>query len=183
MALIFVTSNSHKFGEVREIAARRGINVARKNIRYAEIQADELEEIALLSVSEVCDQLQTPCFVEDAGLFVSALRGFPGPYSNYVFRTIGNRGLLKLMTREEDRRAEFRSAVGFCAPGKKPKIFLGKAIGAIANSEKGNMGFGFDPIFIHQDGGGRTFAELSRLEKNALSHRARAIGSFFNWFV
>lgn len=182
MALTFVTSNQHKFEEVSEFARGRGIKVVHHKLRYTEVQADELEEIARLSVIEVSTMLDKSCFVEDAGLFVHTLKGFPGPYSNYVSRTLGNAGLLRLMRGEEDRRAEFRSAIGFCEPWKRPKIFTGKVVGILAEGEKGAGGFGFDPIFVPQEGDGRTFAEMSNAEKNRFSHRARAVDSFFNWF-
>jgi len=182
MALTFVTSNLHKFREVSELAARRGLEVVHYNWRYPEIQADELEEIARLSAMEVSDKLGKPCFVEDAGLFVDSLRGFPGPYSNYVFRTIGNPGILKLMHGEKNRRAEFRSAVGYCEPGGEPMIFVGRVEGWIAEEARGTGGFGFDPIFVALEGDGRTFAEMKTEEKNLFSHRARAVDSFLNWF-
>lgn len=183
MALTFVTSNLHKFEEVSEIAARRGIKIVHHKTHYTEIQADGLEEIARSSVLEMRDLLGQSCFVEDAGLFVRSLGGFPGPYSNYVFRTLGNRGLLKLMDKEKDRRAEFRSAVGYCEPGKEPKVFMGKVLGTLTTDPRGEKGFGFDPIFVPRGGDGRTFAELSTAEKNRFSHRARAVDSFFKWFI
>lgn len=181
MAVIFVTTNRHKFEEAREIAARHGIEIEHKNMPYIEIQADELEDIIQVGVQQACALVKASCFAEDAGLFIRALRGFPGPYSNFVFRTLGNEGILKLMAGENDRRAEFRSAVGYCEPGQKPKIFTGKVEGTITLEGKGTLGFGFDPIFSPREGDGRTFAKMSTVEKNNFSHRARAIEAFFNW--
>ncbi len=183
MALIFVTGNRHKFKEVQKIAARHGLKIEMRDVSCKEIQADELEDIAACSVEEACGMLGKPCFVEDAGLFVRALRGFPGPYSNYVFRTVGNEGLLKLMAGVKDRRAEFRSAVGYCGPKTMPHIFSGRVRGNIAPKPMGSHGFGFDPIFIPERGDGRTFAEMSTVEKNEYSHRAKAIEAFFKWYT
>lgn len=183
MALTFVTSNQHKFNEVSELARKRGVEIVHYKWRYTEIQADDLEEIARASAREVSAKLGRPCFVEDAGLFVKALNGFPGPYSNYVFRTIGSAGILKLMAGLNDRSAEFRSAVGYCEPGKEPIVFVGKVEGKIADEARGTGGFGFDPIFIALEGDGRTFAEMSVSEKNLFSHRARAVDRFLNWFI
>jgi len=89
--------------------------------------------------------------------------------------------MLKLMAGESDRRAEFRSAVGYCELGQKPKIFTGKVEGTITLGVKGKGGFGYDPIFSPNEGDGRTFAEMSTAEKNNFSHRARAIEAFLNW--
>jgi len=182
MALIFVTSNRHKFEEVGDIATRLDIEIERDDIGPVEIQADTLEEVASYSAKEAAAALKRPCFVEDAGLFVKPLNGFPGPYSNFVFRTLGNDGIIKLMNGKTDRRAEFRSAVAYCAPNEKPKIFSGKVEGTLTTSVRGKQGFGFDPLFVPEEGDGRTFAELSTSEKNRFSHRARSVDSFLNWF-
>ncbi len=182
MTLIFVTSNKHKFEEVGEIAARLGIEIERRDIGPVEIQADTLEEVASYSAKEAVAALKGPCFVEDAGLFVKPLNGFPGPYSNFVFRTIGNDGILKLMEGKNDRRAEFRSAVAYCFPNERPKVFSGRVEGTLTTGIRGKLGFGFDPLFVPKEGDGRTFAELSTPEKNRFSHRARSVDSFLNWF-
>ncbi len=180
--LIFVTSNRYKFEEASELAVRYGIELEHRDTPYIEIQADELEHVVRPGVQQACALLRLPCFVEDAGLFVRALGGFPGPYSSFVFRTLGNEGLLKLLSGENDRRAEFRSAVGYCVPGGKPEVFMGKVEGNIAPEPKGTQGFGFDPIFLATEGDGRTFAEMTTAEKNRLSHRALAIEAFFRWY-
>lgn len=180
--LTFVTSNRHKFEEVSEIAARHGIELRHRDTPYIEIQAEKLEDVVRLGVQQACALLGAPCFVEDAGLFVRALHGFPGPYSKFVFRTVGNEGLLKLLSGEKDRTAEFRSAVGYCEPGGKPEVFTGGVDGNLTLEVRGTHGFGFDPIFSPLEGDGRTFGEMRTGEKNRLSHRARAVESFFRWY-
>ena len=182
MALIFVTSNRHKFEEAKAVAAKHGVKIEMRDVPCDEIQADDLEDIAGFSAKEACGVLGKSCFVEDAGLFVRALRGFPGPYSNYVFRTIGNEGLLKLMVNVKDRDAEFRSAVGYCEPKAEPIVFSGMSSGSITTEPRGHHGFGFDPVFVPRLGDGRTFAEMSTEEKNAYSHRAKAIENFVGWY-
>jgi XTP/dITP diphosphohydrolase len=182
LTLIFVTGNPHKFEEAREIAERQDITIARRVVPYVEIQAEKLEDIVKPGVQQACALLRKPCFIEDAGLFVDALNGFPGPYSKFVFLTIGNEGLLKLMKGETNRRAEFKSAVGYCAPGEKPKVFTGSAVGNISTAPRGSYGFGYDPIFIPNGGGGRTFAEMRIKDKNKFSHRGKALEKFFKWY-
>jgi XTP/dITP diphosphohydrolase len=86
------------------------------------------------------------------------------------------------MAGEVDRRAEFRSAVGYCEPGGRPEIFSGVVEGTISLEVRGSLGFGFDPIFSPREGDGRTFAEMSTSEKNNFSHRAKAIEAFFRWY-
>jgi XTP/dITP diphosphohydrolase len=183
MTLTFVTSNRHKFEEAERIAVKHDVELEHRDVPYIEIQADELEEIARPSAQQASALLRAPCFVEDAGLFIQALKGFPGPYSAYVFETIGNEGVLKLLKGISDRKAEFQSAVGYCEPGKKPEVFVGRVEGTIALEAKGDKGFGFDPIFVPEEGDGRTFAEMSTDEKNKFSHRSRAIERFVKWYV
>ena len=183
MALIFVTGNRHKFEEISEIVAKLGIKLEMNDLPCKEIQADKIEEVACQSAVDACNLLGKPCFVEDAGLFVGALQGFPGPYSSYVFRTIGNDGLLKLMVNTKNRRAEFRSAISYCEPNSKPMTFTAKVVGKIASKPRGLQGFGFDPIFIPSEGDGRTFADMTIAKKSAISHRARAGKKFLKWYT
>jgi XTP/dITP diphosphohydrolase len=183
MALSFVTTNRHKFIEVSRIAREYGLEIVQVNMSYREVQSDSVEEVARVGAVEACRALGAPCFVEDSGLFIEALRGFPGPYSSFVFRTIGNRGILRLMSGEGNRRAKFMSAVGYCEPGKDPVVFIGEVEGRIAEDVRGSQGFGYDPVFIPDEGDGRTFGEMETGEKNMLSHRGRAIKRFLSWLA
>jgi XTP/dITP diphosphohydrolase len=142
-----------------------------------------LEEIATFAAKEAARSTGLPVVVEDSGFFVNALRGFPGPYSSYVFRTLGSESILKLVGRNADRRAFFLAAVAFCKPKMSPKCFTGVISGRLSGGSKGSNGFGFDPIFIPNRGDGRTFAEMTTDEKNELSHRALAFRKFSEWFA
>jgi XTP/dITP diphosphohydrolase len=115
-----------------------------------------------------------PYFVEDAGLLVETLRGFPGVYSAQAFRTIGNEGLLRLLSDARDRSASFRAVVAYVDGPRPPRMFTGDIHGRIARTPRGHNGFGFDPIFV-PEGHRRTFAQMGPEEKNRLSHRARAL--------
>ncbi|NIW11921.1 MAG: non-canonical purine NTP pyrophosphatase, partial [Gammaproteobacteria bacterium] len=131
-------------------------------IEAIEIQDDDLEEIAKASVRDAVEKSCLPVLVEDAGLFIEVLKGFPGPYSSYVYRTLGTQGVLKLMEGIAERSAYFYSVVAFYSPNDaSPKCFHGKVEGNIALKERGNQGFGFDPIFKPKGGIGKTFAEMA----------------------
>jgi XTP/dITP diphosphohydrolase len=181
----FVTGNIHKFNEARRFLAEYNISVAMLNIDAIEIQDDGLENIARFSAIDAAQKTNLPVFVEDAGLFVKALNGFPGPYSSYVYRTVGARGILRLMQSERKRDAYFSSVVAFCNPQEslEPKIFQGKVEGTIIYNERGKQGFGFDPIFQPYGRNGRTFAEMTTQEKNNYSHRAQALRKFAKWYI
>jgi len=183
--IFFATNNINKFNEARLVFADYRIAVGMLRVKTLEIQSESLEEIARTSVIEAFKQCRLPVIVEDAGLYVEALNGFPGPYAAYVYKTISNAGLLKLMENSENRRARFQSAIAYCSSElKSPICFSGEAVGEITSEERreGNeYGFGFDPIFKPANSD-RTFAEMTIEEKNMYSHRAKALRKFAEWY-
>lgn len=181
--IFFATSNLNKFEEASDVLSKYRIKITRVNIKTTEIQADSVEDIAMAAVTQASKSGFLPIFVEDAGLFINALKGFPGPFSSYVYRTIGIRGVLRLLEGEKNRLSEFRSSVAFYASSDLKKCFSGKTVGKISEEERGTRGFGFDPIFVPIEGDGRTLAEMTMKEKNSLSHRADALKKFAEWYV
>jgi XTP/dITP diphosphohydrolase len=182
--VFFATGNIHKFHEARSILTGRDIAVGMLRMKDMEIQSDSLVEIAQTSAQDVFKRSGLPVIVEDAGLFIDALKGFPGPYAAYAYKTVGNKGLLKLMQNVDDRKARFRSAIAYCDSEKAPMVFEGEAEGEITVAERvgnGRSGFGFDPIF-KPSGSGKTFSEMTLEEKNGFSHRAKAVRKFSEWY-
>ena len=170
-----VTSND---GKAREFArALGGIpwRIERVMMRYEEVQADTLDEVAVASARELMasGEVPRPFILEDAGLFVEALKGFPGVYSAYVLRTLGCRGVLRLLEGAEDRRARFESRIALVTTWGEVELFPGTCRGTIPMEGRGDGGFGFDPIFV-PEGDARTFGELELAEKQRLSHRGAA---------
>lgn len=180
--IFFVTNNIHKFNEARRVLAQYNIAVAMLRVKPSEIQDDNIEKIAKSSAIEAYQKTKLPVIVEDAGLFIDALKGFPGPYSSYVYRTIGKEGILKLLEESENRKARFKSVVAFRGSDMDIRCFKGAVEGKISRTVRGESGFGFDPIFEPNDFPGRTFGELSIEEKNRVSHRSRALRSFAEWY-
>jgi XTP/dITP diphosphohydrolase len=127
---------------------------------------------------EVSSRIQGPVMLEDAGLFIEALKGFPGVYSAYVQKTIGNAGILRLMEGIEDRRAFFKSVVVYAEPGMEPQMFQGIVRGQIGHEARGMLGFGYDPIFY---AGERSLGEMEITEKNRISHRASSMRDLKEW--
>ena len=179
----FATGNRGKYAEAARIA--NDFRIRLRQIRYdkLEIQSNSLEEIAAYAAQDAANVTGKPIVAEDAGLFVRSLDGFPGPYSSYVYKTIGYSGILNLMDRTKQRSAYFQAVVAFCEPGKSPSCFSGVVDGRLSQKAKGAHGFGFDPIFIPTHRSGKTFAELTIDEKNHFSHRAKAFSKFFKWFA
>jgi XTP/dITP diphosphohydrolase len=178
----FVTTNFHKFQEARLVLSDYHIAVAKLDVEALEIQDDSLENIAKYSAQEAVKHSQLPIFVGDAGLFVEELNGFPGPYSAYVNRTVGPKGILDLMRVKTNRNAYFLTSIVFCSPTQPPVSFNGRVDGMISFEQRGSNGFGYDPIFVPNQGDGRTFAEMTIEEKNQYSHRAVALRKFAKWY-
>lgn len=174
--ILFASSNKHKYGEAKEILGKFGIKTGFLKFSPIEIQSDSIGEIAKKKVLDAYKKCRTAVIVEDDGLFVKSLGGFPGPYSSYVFKTIGNDGIIRLV--KNQRKADFVSVIAFCGSNKKPLLFEGKTRGRISSTKKGK-GWGYDPIFI-PDGKNKTYADMA--EKNTVSHRYKALKKFASWY-
>ncbi len=174
--LSMVTANPGKVREFR--ASLRGLPVDLHQVRrpYHEIQAETLEEVASFGVQEVAGEIKGDFFVEDSGLFVESMRGFPGVYSAFAMRTIGVEGVLRLLRGADDRRATFASVIGVSFAGET-HLFRGECPGTITRTAQGHSGFGFDPIFLAR-GAKVTFAEMAVEEKLRFSHRGKASAKF-----
>jgi XTP/dITP diphosphohydrolase len=175
LEILFATSNPHKFSEAEGFMKGRGIPLRRFPFEHNEIRSDSLEEIAREAVQAAFEKCKKPVFVEDAGLFISALGGFPGTYSAWVQGKIGNAGILRLMGGAGDRSASFGACIAY-HDGRHVRCFHGKCSGSIAESPRGASGFGYDPIFV-PEGSSQTFAE-NILLKNNISHRYKSLLEF-----
>ncbi len=175
--VLFVSSNKHKFYEAKSILSKNKINLGFYKGKLKEIQTDSLKEIAAQKADEAFRRIHKPVIVEDAGLFIDSLNGFPGPFSAFVFKTIGNSGILRLV--KANRTAKFQSVVAYCDNKYGIRLFDAKVEGKIAKTSKGK-GWGYDPIFI-PNGKTKTYAMISN--KNEISHRYKALKKFSNWFV
>lgn len=173
--LFFVSSNRDKYLEAQDIATGFGLNLCFIKEFLEEIQSDSLCEISKKKAQDAFDKFGKPVLVEDAGLFINELDGFPGPYSSYVFKTIGNDGILNLLKR--NRAAYFASVFSFCSEDCL-KSFEARLSGVIAEQPSGK-GWGYDPIFVPHDAN-QTFAQLA--DKNAISHRFMAFKKFASWY-
>lgn len=172
MRLTIVTSNPGKAAEFGEALGKLGIETVHRKIEYDEVQSDSLEEVVRKGMEELRSKGISDFVIDDTGLFIDALKGFPGVWSAYVQKTIGNPGILKLMEDSPDRGAEFRTCIG-CDMGGETVMVTGACRGEITERPRGTDGFGYDPIFTAD--GKRTFAEIDLSEKNVTSHRGNAI--------
>jgi XTP/dITP diphosphohydrolase len=178
--LIFVTSNQHKYDEISSIMQNVGFKVQWRKMKYQEIQADTTEEVSLDSATKLAPLIGKEFFLEDTGLYIAALNGFPGPYSSYVQDTIGNAGILRLID-DLSRTAFFLTVITFY-DGTGFHQFSGRLDGSIAGEITGKGGFGYDPIFI-PEGESQTLGQLPLSTKNSISHRRRAVTAFMEFLT
>ncbi|MFX1410396.1 MAG: RdgB/HAM1 family non-canonical purine NTP pyrophosphatase [Promethearchaeota archaeon] len=183
--LYFITGNKNKFSEVLNLFEKETLNkrLRQKDVKTYEIQAESLKDVAKFKLNSVKEKIDSSFFIEDAGFFIDfPLNGFPGVYSSYVLRTIGNEGIIKLIDNFNLSRAHFSAIIAlYFKPLDKIFYFEGNVMGKISHKIRGTGGFGFDPIFIPDCIPDKTFAELSIEEKNRTSHRGKALKKLINF--
>ena len=181
MKLIFATNNAHKLREVAQVVGEKFTLLTPRECGITEDIPEEqptLEGNALQKARYIYERTGIDCFADDTGLEVDALGGEPGVRSAR-YATDGHddqankRLLLERMEGKENRAAQFRTAVALILGGKE-YLFEGIVRGEITHAEMGDGGFGYDPLFI-PEGYSESFAQMSADEKNAISHRGRAI--------
>lgn len=179
--IVFATNNSHKLEEARAILEGKV-----KVMSLAEIgchddipeTADTLEGNALIKARWVKERYGYDCFADDTGLMVEALGGAPGVYSaryagEHCSPADNIKLLLKNLSGKTDRRARFATVVALIL-GNEEYLFEGEVKGMIAEENSGTAGFGYDPVFVPENST-LSFAEMAPEDKNAISHRGRAM--------
>jgi XTP/dITP diphosphohydrolase len=180
----FASSNENKFLEIQSLYEmenrenNENVRILFSSPAIKEIQSDSMTEVAEDKAKKAFGSIKRPVIVEDDGLFIDELNGFPGVYSSFAFKTIGNKGILKLLANNEKRRARFLSVFSFF-DGNTIETFCGETDGHIA-TEIFPSGWGFDPIFKPENED-LTYGELSILRKNEISHRSKAFRRFLKW--
>ena len=109
MDIFFATTNQNKFKEASKIFESKRIEIKHLETSYPELQSENLEQIAKYGAIYIANKYKKKIFVEDSGLFIKLLNGFPGPYSAYAYKTIGRKGILRLLHGIENREAVFNS--------------------------------------------------------------------------
>ena len=143
-----VTGNWYKIMCARSILEPLGFEVDNIKMETTEIQANNVEDVAMYSAKEASDKLKCDVLKNDTGLYVEALGGFPGPYTHYVDEKLGEDGLLKLLKGVDNRNACFIEAFAYCEYGKDPVVFKSITKGRIATEKSGIYGWSWDFIFI-----------------------------------
>lgn len=178
--LVFATNNQHKTDEIRSALAGQYEILNLTDIGCSEDipeTADTFEGNATLKSSYVVENFKIDCFADDSGLEVEALNNEPGVYSARYSGSRDNAENIKLVLKKLEnvahRKARFKTVISLMRNGEN-HIFEGSVEGTIRKELSGTKGFGYDPIF-QPDGYDITFAEMDMAEKNAISHRAKAL--------
>ncbi len=178
--MILITGNRNKIEEFR-LCLGKDFPFKVMGIEKPELRAEHPSEVATTAAKVLAERLHDAVIIEDSGIFIDALNGFPGTCSHYVYDRIGINGILKLMKGVKDRRCKYISAVGYCEPGKQPLCFVGEENGKIALTAKGKNGWGHDPIFIPA-GKNKTYGEL-RGKTDVDLFRRRAIKKLADYLL
>ena len=173
MEALFVTSNYNKAREAAEIL---GIGLRSIALDLPELQDLDVAQVAAAKAAAAREALgapDSPILVEDSGLVVEAWNGLPGALTKWFLASVGNEGILRMISGEEERSARAVCAVAVAFADGSTRVFLGEVGGMIAPEPRGSGGFGWDPIFV-PEGHSETYAELGS-RKHEDSHRARAL--------
>ena len=186
--ILFVTSNLGKLSEAKIALKPFGLNVEafQFNEEIQEIQSSNLHFVTADKLTKAVSIVKNSShklgvMVEDAGFFLEEYSGFPGVYSAYVHKTLGNQGILRTLNEVENRGAIFRCVIGIYLNDREI-YFEGLCKGQVSKKARGKNGFGYDPIFIPDGGDGRTFAEMTSEEKQIFSHRGKALKKLRDYF-
>jgi len=182
--ILFLTSNEGKLREAKHALEPRGYEIVSfadgtSKVQLVEVQANDLVTVALSKIEQAESYVGNMhqidgVMVEDAGFFIDAHPSFPGVYSAHILKSLGLEGILQLMRGQKERGAEFQSTIVLQVKSERI-VAQGSCRGRISEEIRGVGGFGYDPLFIPEDGDGRTFAEMTLNEKKALSHRGHAM--------
>ena len=185
MKVLFLTGNKNKVVEANQILSNLDYEVEQFLVdgltpEFIEPQSSSIADVSEFKIQQALELISetesstNALLVEDSGLFIESLNDFPGVFSSYISKTIGNEGILNLLVDKSNRNAEFRAYSILYKNGKYFRA-LGISSGKISTQIKGSNGFGFDPIFIPESGDGRTFGEMTDYEKASKSHRGESL--------
>jgi len=181
--IYYATGNENKVQEAQLYFNELGnCTVKQYKVARKELQDPDPFNVAKFSAEYILKNdphVKKPFFVEDAGLFIAALKGFPGVYSAYALQTIGNEGILKLLENNESRDASFRSTIALITKDDEMLTFQGITSGKIAKKKTGEA-WGFNPIFIPDESNEQTYAELGE-HKTKFSHRIRSLKKMISY--
>lgn len=169
MSIFYITGNESKFKEAKLILPE----VEQLSLDLPEIQEIDPHHIIEAKINQAKEHKQGNFLVEDSGLYLSCLNGFPGPLVKWLLKAVGSEGIFSIADNFKNYSAEAKLVVGYSDQQGIVHFFEGSLKGTLVKP-RGDNGFGWDPIFL-PDGQSKTFAEMTIDEKNVISHRRLAL--------
>ncbi len=188
MRLVLATRNEHKLREFRVLLDPHDVVPLPDDVELPPETGETFEDNARVKAEAAAHATGMPAVADDSGIEAAALDGRPGVRSaRYAGDGASDEeNLAKLLDEvpdDGDRRVAYVCALAYAEPGAETRVFTERCDGALAHEPRGDGGFGYDPAFVPADGDdGRTMAELTVAEKDAISHRGRAARAFLDWF-
>lgn len=188
--LIIATHNHNKVKEFKEIFKDTNFDIlSLVDINFTEEiseNGETFQDNAVEKALFVHKKTNLPVIADDSGLMITALDGFPGVHSARFMKehtaSEKNLEIIKRLAGYSDKTAKFVCSIALVGMSTFPEVFVGEAKGVIINEERGSLGFGYDPIFLDQNTN-KTFSELEGIEKNAISHRGKAVALLLNYLT
>lgn len=146
--LVYITGNDVKFSVASQAFTNTGIVLLQKNLSTPEIQSRSVQEVAMYSASWASKQLDQPVMVTDAGFYIQALNGFPGPFIKFVNEWFSADDYINLMQGKTNRTLIIQDCLAYCHPDEKPVVFTGSYRGKLANQPSKKCGTSIEQIFI-----------------------------------
>lgn len=186
--LLVASSNEHKFFEIKKML--ENIEVELLSLKDLECFDDVAEdgktfaENALIKARYYYEKFKIPTIADDSGIIIDYFNNFPGIYSARFLKNLKNNErnemIVNILKDVSNKNASFTASIAYV--GKIEKVFVGKMLGKISDKVEGELGFGYDPIFI-PDGYDKTISQLGDDIKNKISHRSKAINEFINFYI
>ncbi len=163
MEITFVTGNSYKFQVAKEVLKDSGITLIQQKIETPEIQSKDVVEIATYSAKYAANKLNKPVALTDAGYYIEALNGFPGPFIKFINQWLTSEDLLRLMEGKENRKVTVKACLAYCEPNKEPMNFVSEVTGTLSLKTVKEGSTPINEIFI-PEGYTKVEAEIPREE-------------------
>ncbi|HEX9804509.1 MAG TPA: non-canonical purine NTP pyrophosphatase, partial [Candidatus Dojkabacteria bacterium] len=164
----FITGNKKKIAEAKMILG----DINFKELELTEIQSDDAKKVIEAKLDEALKFVNPSIFVEDTSLEFQELKGLPGPFTKYFVKNLGANGLWEVFGKMKNNKISAIALIGLALENGEKYFFEGRVEGKIVEP-RGESGWGFDPIF-EETTTGKTFAEMTEVEKNSISHRHKA---------
>lgn len=180
--LVYVTGNKVKFDVASKVFVNTGINLVQRNMSTPEIQSKSVQNVAKYSASWASKELNEPVIVTDAGFYIEALNGFPGPFIKYVNEWFEVDDFINLMQGKANRTIFIQDCLAYCQLGEEPVVFIGSYRGTLADKPSKKPGTSIEQIFI-PEGFGATISEIPEEDMISYWSRGKIMSKFKEYIL